>query len=70
MSDKPVINVGDRIRFRVATRWAGRTTQTRVVNGFVLGDSVDRVTVRFGGHPKFMVRDYEILEVIPQGDSA
>lgn len=69
MNDRPVINVGDRIRFRCATRWAGRTTQTRVVNGFVLGNS-DRVTVRFGGHPQFIVRETEILEVIPQGGAS
>lgn len=67
--NRPIINVGDRVRFRVTTRWAGRTTQTRVVNGFVLGNC-DRVTVRFGGHPQFMVREDEILEVISQGNAS
>ena len=51
------IEVGDRIRFRAATRWSDRLVW-RQVNGFDHG----RPTVRFGW-PQFIVRLHEITEV-------
>jgi hypothetical protein len=61
-----IIQIGDRITFRAATRWSGAKV-TRVVNGFWQED-LDRQsspTVRYGGWGNFIVYRREILEVIP-----
>jgi len=55
--------VGDRITFRAVTRWSDAAA-TRKVNGFYQG----MPTVRFGGHPDFVVRPNEIMAV--EGQSA
>lgn len=59
----PEIEIGDRIKFKCATRWANETV-IRVVNGFFGEDK--RPTVRYGGHGGFIVNHHEIKEVIKQ----
>jgi len=54
------IEIGDRIKFRAATRWNGGSVW-RKVNGFWMNGSLP--TVRYGGWPEFAVRLYEIIEV-------
>ncbi len=58
------IKKGDRITFISTTRWGGRQTATRVVNGF----NREQPTVRFGGWREFVVHPSEIIEAeTPQG---
>jgi len=59
MSGHPNINIGDRIKFRAVTRWSA-AAERRVVNGSMSSGSP---TVRYGGHPEFIVRLHEIIEV-------
>jgi len=54
------LDIGDRIKFRAATRWGDRKVW-RKVNGF--HGSEDKPTVRFGGWPEFVVRHHEIVEI-------
>lgn len=53
------IKVGDRLRFKAATRW-NCAPVWRKVNGF---DWTGRPTVRYGGWSDFTVMPGEILEV-------
>lgn len=53
------IKIGDRIRFRAATRASDREVW-RKVNGFANGG---QPTVRFHGWPDFVVRWHEISDV-------
>jgi hypothetical protein len=54
-----VIKLGDRIKFKSATRWSGKAA-TRVVNGFHNGCP----TVRYSGWGKFIVRLEEVIEIV------
>lgn len=54
------INIGDRIRFRAATRHDYKTAE-RIVVGFWAGQP----KVRYHGWSDFVVQDNEIIEVIP-----
>lgn len=56
---KRKVKVGDRIRFRAATRWSNAAVW-RKVNGFWANGMP---TVRFGGWDNFVVQPGEILEV-------
>jgi hypothetical protein len=55
------IEPGDIITFQCVTRWSGKPA-TRVVRTV----SHDRVTVKYGGHKEFVVRDSEITDHVPQ----
>ena len=59
------VEIGDRIRFRAATRWSGAAVW-RVVNGFWA--STENPTVRYGGWSNFAVKRSEIIEVEKRGD--
>jgi len=54
------INLGDRIRFRAATRHDYKTVE-RIVVGFWAG----RPKVRYHGWSDFVVKHSEIIEIIP-----
>lgn len=54
------IRIGDRIKFKAATRWAFRAV-VRKVKGF---DHLGRPLVGYGGWSEFIVHPKEILEVI------
>ena len=66
------IKMGDRIKFRAATRWSCAAVW-RKVNGFRKdpvfnwrdGVTSNWPTVRYGGHSDFVVRSDEIIEVNP-----
>ena len=60
MTMQKSIEIGDRIKFRAATRWNCGIVW-RKVNGFWLGGPLP--TVRYGGWPEFAVRLDEIIEV-------
>jgi hypothetical protein len=55
------LDIGQRIRFRAATRWAtGTGVAVRVIRGFKDGC----ILVKYGGWSDFRVRHDEVLEVI------
>jgi len=60
MTMQKSIEIGDRIKFKAATRWNCGIVW-RKVNGFWLGGPLP--TVRYGGWPEFAVRLDEIIEV-------
>lgn len=55
------IKVGDRIKFKAATRYSHETA-TRKVKGF---DSYGRPLVGYAGWSEFVVHPREVLDVIP-----
>lgn len=57
--DNP-IKIGDRIKFKAATRWSHEAVW-RKVNG--LFPATGAVTVRYGGWADFIVRPWEIIEI-------
>jgi hypothetical protein len=60
MIELDTIQIGDRIKFRAVTRWSGAAVW-RMVNGFY--GELRRPTVRYGGHPNFIVENHEIIEI-------
>lgn len=68
------IEKGDRIVFRSPTRWSGYAKATRVVNGFDMDRAMAGMdddeydpTVRYGGHPHFIVKRHEVIDVLKPG---
>ena len=55
------IEIGDRIKFKAATRWNCGAVW-RKVNGFWM-DNTSLPTVRYGGWSNFAVKLSEVLEV-------
>jgi len=59
------IKIGDRITFRAITRYNSAKV-TRTVNGFYGENKLP--TVRFEGHPTFIVKRNEISKLVPCSD--
>jgi hypothetical protein len=52
--------IGDRIKFRAATRWSDKAVIRKIV---AIGDD-GKPEVRFGGWSNFVVRPHEVIAVV------